>query len=116
MGVCRESVEQWERGKQPSDRLWPRVVAFMGYDPTPAPETAGARLRLQRRSLGLSMRALAGRVGCDERTVTAWEQDRATPSQGQWGRLRTALGSPSHSSRASCPQASAFAKGEDELD
>ncbi len=81
MGVCTESVSQWEGGIVPADRLWPRVVGFLGYDPTPAPKTLGERLRAARLRLGLSMKAFSKRLGCDESTIAKWEADASIPGR-----------------------------------
>jgi DNA-binding transcriptional regulator YiaG len=81
MGVCTESVSAWEAGKVPSDRLWPKVLAFLGYDPSPAPQTAAERLTAARRAQGLSMRALARSIGCDEGTVEKWERGVRMPGR-----------------------------------
>lgn len=92
MGVCRESVEQWERGKQPTDRLWRRVVAFLGYDPTPRPRTHGECLRAARRRLGLSIKALARVLPCDEATAAKWEADLTSPGREHRESLDRLLG------------------------
>lgn len=80
MGVCTESVSQWEAGGTPADRLWPRVVGFLGYDPSPPPTSGGERLKLWRRRQGLSIGALSRAVRCDEATLAKWEKDRALPA------------------------------------
>lgn len=81
MGVCPESVGQWEAGVGPADRLWPRVVGFLGYDPTQPPRTPGERLRTVRRRLGLSVKAFAKALPCDEETAAKWESDRLLPGK-----------------------------------
>ena len=92
MGVCAESVSQWEAGIAPADRLWPRLVAFLGYDPTPLPETPGERLRVARRQLGLSVKALARALPCDEETAAKWETDKALPCPDHQRALDQLLG------------------------
>ena len=92
MGVCAESVSQWEAGVSPADRLWPHVVAFLGHDPTPPPRTPGERLRCLRRRRGLSMKAFAKRLPCDEETVAKWEADRASPGADHARALDSLLG------------------------
>lgn len=88
MGVCRESIEEWERGKDPSDRMWPRVISFLGYDPTPDAVSMGDRLRARRRAKGLSRKAVAKRIRCDERQITKWESNEAAPSDRDLKRLK----------------------------
>ncbi|MEZ5972582.1 MAG: helix-turn-helix transcriptional regulator [Hyphomonadaceae bacterium] len=92
MGVCAESVSQWENGVMPADRLWPRVVAFLGYDPTPPAQTPGERLRAARRRRGLSIKALARAMLCDEETAAKWETRQASPGGEHSDALDRVLG------------------------
>jgi hypothetical protein len=41
------------------------VVAFLGYDPTPKPETLADRLEAKQRSLGASLAQVARHLGWD---------------------------------------------------
>ena len=71
----------WEGGKrEPADRLWPVVINFLGYDPSPVPTSFGDRLRVARRKVGLSQRALAKEIGCDWTTAVGWERGVTVPS------------------------------------
>lgn len=92
MGVCAESVSQWENGVTPADRLWPRLVGFLGYDPTPPAQSPGECLRAARRQRGLSIKALARKLLCDEGTVASWEADRAAPDRDHQRSLDRVLG------------------------
>lgn len=40
----------------------------------------GDRLMIRRKQLGLTMAALAEKVGCDRPLVSMWESGKATPS------------------------------------
>lgn len=92
MGVCTESISAWEAGQMPSDRLWPKVLGFLGYDPSPTPRTLGEKLQAARRRAGLSIKGLAARIGCDEETVAKWERDSAAPSGAHARAIRQLLG------------------------
>lgn len=76
----------------PADRLWPRVVGFLGYDPTPPPASPGQRLRAARRSMGLSINALARALSCHEDLPREWERGKA-PRPHHAAALRKLLGS-----------------------
>ncbi|MGQ0675639.1 MAG: helix-turn-helix domain-containing protein [Rhodospirillales bacterium] len=70
----------WEKDKTiPATRYLPRIVAFLGYDPFPAPETLGERIIATRRRLGIARKKLALRLGVDEGALKRWEEDRMTP-------------------------------------
>ena len=80
LGVDPHSVTDWEKDhKEPEIRFWPAIIAFLGYDPHPEPQTVGERLRAKRRSLGLSIVAAAGRLGVDEGTFGQWEREIRQP-------------------------------------
>lgn len=51
-------------------RHWPAVIAFLGYDPSPEPQSFGERIQVARRRQGLSQKELAGSLGLDP--VTVW--------------------------------------------
>lgn len=66
MGVSEAAVYEWEkRGRAPSIRQWPRVLAFLGYDPYPEPEATAEKLKAARRRRGWSQEELASCFGVD---------------------------------------------------
>ncbi|PZO49312.1 MAG: hypothetical protein DCF16_14795 [Alphaproteobacteria bacterium] len=69
-----------------------RVVAFLGHDPTAPSSSGGERLRAARRRQGLSLKALARALPCDEATVTKWEANCAKPRLPQAQALDGLLG------------------------
>ncbi len=75
------TICNWENNKTtPAVRYLPRIIDFIGYDPFPAPETLGERLRAyRRRSLGLSRKEMARRLSVDEGTLERWELENAVP-------------------------------------
>jgi DNA-binding XRE family transcriptional regulator len=68
----------WELGTSaPALRFIPRIVAFIGFDPTsPDASHPGHRLAHARRLRGLSQEALAARLGIDPSTLASWEAGR----------------------------------------
>ena len=77
MGVSVSTVKNWEKGRATvGDSYHARVVRFLGYDPSPAPQSLSERLRKARKAAGLSQKALALRMGLDPSTVRAWESGR----------------------------------------
>jgi len=77
IGCDPGTLLNWEKGRvAPDVRFWPAILAYLGYDPRPAPEGFGGRLRAAREAEGLSHRELAHRLGLDPGTVAAWEGDQ----------------------------------------
>ena len=73
----------WEHDrKRPPIRFWPRIIEFLGYDPSPEPQTVGERIWAKRRKLGLSQADAARLIGVDEGTLRRYERgkDRPTPA------------------------------------
>ena len=54
MGVCQHSVVDWEAGaKQPTDRQYPSILSFQGYEPWPEPQALSEQLVIERRRRGI---------------------------------------------------------------
>lgn len=71
------TVLNWETNHtQVATRFLPKVIAFLGYDPRQEVGQLGERIRALRERQGLSQEALAGKLGLNRSTVTAWEQGR----------------------------------------
>lgn len=84
LGVTEWGYLLWEQDRRtPKVGYYPRIFAFLGYDPFPSPTTLGERLRARRRELGLSIRRAAKLVGVDEGTLLSWELGRR--EQGRIG-------------------------------
>jgi transcriptional regulator with XRE-family HTH domain len=76
IGCHLSSLLNWEKGRAvPELRFLPAILRFLGYDPRPAADTFGGRIRAAREGAGLSERELARRLGLDPGTVAAWERD-----------------------------------------
>jgi DNA-binding XRE family transcriptional regulator len=74
MGIQRDTYVNWGKDKtRPVPSQFRPVVAFLGYGPTPAPETLSERLKAKRRSLGATFAQVAiliatqGRRRCQRR-------------------------------------------------
>jgi transcriptional regulator with XRE-family HTH domain len=60
MGIDTWTYLNWEKDKtKPVAAQFRPVVAFLGYDPTPAPETLAERLQAKRRVLGATFSQVA---------------------------------------------------------
>lgn len=76
LGVHHKTYENWEQGKyEPELRLFPAIIDFLGYDPSPEPKSLAERIRAARRREGISQEELARYLGLDESTVRAWERE-----------------------------------------
>ena len=82
MGVSEEALMKWERDScEPLDRLYLKVIAFLGHEPWPEPETLGERLRAERRRRGLSIKRAAAMLNIDEGAFTQWERGLRMPTR-----------------------------------
>ena len=69
------TVLNWETGRsEPPIRSMPAILAFLGYDPFPPPETVAERLLQTRRKHGWSTDEAASQVGVDRTTWRDWER------------------------------------------
>lgn len=92
IGVCPKSLVHWETNtKVPADRLYPAMIAFLGYEPWPFPRSLSERLVAERRRRGLSRDRAAAIVGVDEEVLRRWETGEWAPSCRTAVRLRNFL-------------------------
>lgn len=81
-GVAENTIWRWERNEStPSIRYIPKMVAFLGYNPLPQPESLREKLILIRKLLGLSQKAMARRLEVDETTLRCFEREIRHPSK-----------------------------------
>ena len=74
VGVTTDTIHNWETNAcPPSIRFMPRIIAFLGYDPFPPPQSLGEQIVARRRRLGWSRKRLAKRLGVDGATLAKWE-------------------------------------------
>ena len=84
IGVSTDTITNWEkRRSNPTLRVWPIVIGFLGYDPRPTGRTVGEKLRLHREGLGISCVDAAGIMGIDPSTLAKWELGKREP-QGRF--------------------------------
>lgn len=76
MTICN-----WERNTtSPQVHQMPAVIRFLGYDPLPVPKSRADSLKRARQLLGLTQRAMAGRIGIDPMTLGRWERENDAQS------------------------------------
>jgi transcriptional regulator with XRE-family HTH domain len=81
LGIDARTYSSWERDRtKPAVRHFPRIVAFLGYDPFPQPQTLGEQIRTRRWNFGLSQEKLAELLGVDEGSVMRWERVEWKPT------------------------------------
>jgi transcriptional regulator with XRE-family HTH domain len=74
LGLDECTIGNWEKDRTyPAVRYLPRLIAYLGYDPFPKPQSIGDRLRAKRGSLGLSRKRLAALIGIDDGTLQRYE-------------------------------------------
>jgi transcriptional regulator with XRE-family HTH domain len=80
LGVTTDTYLLWERDRtKPEARYYPRIFAFLGYNPLPPPTTLGDQLKHKRLELGLTLRAAARLIGANEGTLARWETGEWKP-------------------------------------
>jgi transcriptional regulator with XRE-family HTH domain len=85
IGVVAESIGHWEKNLMaPQIGFMPAIIRFLGYDPSPAPETLGERMRAYRDRHGLSVKAAAAKAGVHADSWGDWERTGEIP----WERYR----------------------------
>ena len=80
IGVSSWTYLLWEQDKtKPEIRYWPKIISFLGVDPSPPPTTLGEKLKAYRRRRGLSQAKLASQLGVDATSLWEWENDLSKP-------------------------------------
>ena len=80
IGIDPKSLLWWERdAREPLERSWPLVIAYLGREPWRMPETLAERLLAERRRRGMSISEAAAIAGVDETTFGSWESGRRLP-------------------------------------
>ena len=76
------TIMNWERNATaPEVRHIPAIIQFLEYNPLPAASSIPERLASARRSLGLSQRKMAAKLGVDPATLMGWEAGRHQPTE-----------------------------------
>lgn len=80
IGVDPKSLTWWERDeREPLDRSWPALIAYLGRVPWPPPTSLSEQLLAERRRRGLAIFEAAAAAGVDETTFRWWESGRRLP-------------------------------------
>ena len=75
------TITSWERNATvPEVRYMPAIIQFLGYNPLPPANSPAERLTAARRSLGLSQRKMAEKLGVDPATLMGWEAGKHQPT------------------------------------
>ncbi len=81
IGVDNTTICNWEsNASTPAIRYLPAIIQFLGYDPQPSSDSFPDRLATTRRTLGLSQRKMAEKLGVDPSTLQGWESGRHQPT------------------------------------
>jgi len=74
MGVNEWTLLKWETGAvMPLVSFYPRIIAFLGYEPWPEPRTLAEMLLAKRRREGRSGKEAAEMMGIDQGTYSRME-------------------------------------------
>lgn len=80
MGANWWTYMTWEsKGREPTCTWYPTIIAFLGYEPWPAPISLPEQLRAARLRRGLSIKAAAQALEVDEGTFGRWESGAWKP-------------------------------------
>lgn len=81
IGVHEMTITGWEgNATVPEVRYMPAIIRFLGYNPLPVASSLAERLVTARRTLGLSQRKMAAKLGVDPATLMGWEAGRHRPT------------------------------------
>jgi transcriptional regulator with XRE-family HTH domain len=79
--ICPEAYSTWETGRHaPEVHLWPEIISFLGYDPTPPPRDFDQALTMLQMRHGLRRDQLAVRLGIERKTSFNWLAGKTVPS------------------------------------
>jgi DNA-binding XRE family transcriptional regulator len=93
LNVSVDTYRLWERDRvEPEATSWKRILAFLGYDPSPAGTALGGRLRRWRRALGLTQVEAAYDLGVSPDSYQGWEADSYPPSPAMRAMLLRRVG------------------------
>jgi transcriptional regulator with XRE-family HTH domain len=92
IGVHEQTITGWElNATLPEVRYVPAIIQFLGYDPLPPTSSFSERLSNVRRTLGLSQRKMAAKLGVDPATLMGWEAGRHQPTGKSLDLIRKVL-------------------------
>jgi len=81
IGVDENTIFNWERNKARHQiHYLPRIIKFLGYNPSPLPESLPNRFLGARKTFGFTQKAMAKRLEVDPTTLARWEKGKGRPS------------------------------------
>ena len=82
IGVTESTIWNWEHGREPEIRHYPKIIEFLGYVPFEIPDNADPLNRLNRFRLlnGFSYKRLSELTGIDETQLSEWIRGIHRPS------------------------------------
>lgn len=82
LGVSWKTLMSWERNeREPFVSFYPAIIAWLGYEPWPEPNTLAEALHAERRRRGIEIRKAAALIGVDEGTWRRWEAGEWKPTR-----------------------------------
>jgi transcriptional regulator with XRE-family HTH domain len=80
LGVDRNAVCNWERALQDPDlSVMPKIIEFLGYEPSTDGLALAVRLRMKRRALGMNQSEFAEHIGAATKSLHYWETGTRIP-------------------------------------
>jgi hypothetical protein len=74
IGAIETSVHRWITTRMEAKlQFLPRLIEFLGFNPFPAPQALGGKIRRQRMNNGVTLAEAATTLGMDGVTRTRWE-------------------------------------------
>lgn len=95
LGVTLETVLHWEKNRtEPPASVYPAIIAFLGYDPSPTPGSLSERIKAKRRALGWTIREAARQLDVDPTAWGSWEHGGLILHREHRARVAGFLGIP----------------------
>jgi len=94
LGVTKDTVVYWETKQiAPDITQFPKIIAFLGYNPFEDETGAlGGKIKEYRYLHGLSQRKLASLLGVSFSAIKSWEENEFTPTIEHQKQLNELLG------------------------
>jgi len=95
LGIGPWTYARWESGAMTIEvHYYPRIIAFLGYNPLPEPASLAEAVRRERKSQGLARSALARRLGIRYEGTIQRIEEGCVVSSNYLSRVCAALGLP----------------------
>jgi transcriptional regulator with XRE-family HTH domain len=98
VGVDTTTITNWEKNRtEPTLRLMPSVIRFLGYSPLPEADSLGEKIKAYRRRTGTTQKRLTTLLGVDLTTLAGWESGKSQPDEKRRTHIDRLLRSDDHS-------------------